>query len=132
MHVGVCLCIIGDCQAPTLRKPHWWWGLVSLYYAVILSWGETAKYKEVAPQIGRTCYCSWPGHFSHVMLFPTEVVRDFGSQCMWLLMFNSLSGEMVGGFVFRFNILNIKSHVMSNKRSVHSSLRLLSLQCSAL
>ncbi len=84
VHVGVCWCIIGDCQAPTLRERHWWWGLVSLYYSVILSWGETVTYKKVAPQIGRTCYCSWPGHFSHVKLFPTEVVRDFGGQCMWL------------------------------------------------
>ncbi len=39
-----------------------------------------------------------------------------------LLMFNSLSGDMVGGFVFRYNILNVKkSHIMTNKRSVHST-----------
>jgi len=53
-----------------------------------------------------------PGHFSHVMLFPTEVVRDFGGQCMQLLMFNSLRGDTAGGFVFRFNILNVKSHTL--------------------
>jgi hypothetical protein len=60
VHVGVCWCITGDCQAPTY--PSGMSLMMRTCFPIFCSHfklgGDCYKYKKVAPQIGRTCYCS--------------------------------------------------------------------------
>jgi hypothetical protein len=63
------------------------------------------------------------------VIFPKFKLCDVFCEFELACDFNSLSGDMVEGFVFRSRVTHYESH---NKRSVHRSLRLLNLQSSAL